>query len=281
METSRDDVGIAIRSAFIKKGAQQRFSLFALAVLSILLIFLDTIESKPLNNARSVIKDIIYRSASLTSYPTKSFSNFYSSIEKHITLHKKYKILLEENKKLKNNFSDKEFLELENTQLRKLIDEQAQSSLNLLSARVLLDKQSPYLNSLIVNTGSNQKVKNGLAVLDGKNFVGRIVDVNYFSSRVLLITDLNSKIPVVVEPSGTQAILSGRGINELTLQYLPENHKIKEGDKIYTSGKEGFFSSGIPIGEVVINEDDFNVLLFSDLSQITFLNISLGQLNIN
>ena len=68
----------------------------------------------------------------------------------------------------------------------------------------MLDKQSPYLNSFVINVGSNKKIKNGMAVLDGKNFIGRIVDVNFFSSRVLLVTDLNSKIPVIiVEPSGT------------------------------------------------------------------------------
>ena len=61
----------------------------------------------------------------------------------------------------------------------------------------MLDKQSPYLNSFIINIGSNKNIKNGMAVLDGKNFIGRIVDVNFFSSRVLLVSDLNSKIPVI------------------------------------------------------------------------------------
>ena len=87
-----------------------------------------------------------------------------------------------------------------------------------------------------------------MAVLDGKNFIGRIVDVNFFSSRVLLVSDLNSKIPVLSEPSGSHAILSGHGTNEPTLEYLPENHNgIQDGDKIYTSGKEGIFTPGIPL----------------------------------
>ena len=68
------------------------------------------------------------------------------------------------------------------------------------------DEQSPYLNSFVINIGNNQKIKNGMAVLDGENFIGRIVDVNYFSSRVLLISDLNSKIPVISEPSGIHSI---------------------------------------------------------------------------
>jgi len=114
-------------------------------------------------------------------------------------------------------------------------------------------------------------------VLDGKNFIGRIVDVNFFSSRVLLVTDLNSKIPVVIQPSGHHAILSGHNIKEPTLEYLPEDHKISNKDKVYTSGKEGIFSPGIPIGEAKVNVDKVSVLLFSDLTQITFVNIDLGD----
>ncbi len=75
------------------------------------------------------------------------------------------------------------------------------------------------------------------------------------------------------EPSATHAILSGHGDKEPTLEYLPENHKIENGDKIYTSGKEGIFSPGIPIGVAKIENDQVRVQLFSDLSQITFINI--------
>ena len=140
----------------------------------------------------------------------------------------------------------------------------------------MLDKQSPYLNSFVINVGSNKNIKKGMAVLDGKNFIGRTVDVNFFSSRVLLISDLNSKIPVISEPSGNHAILSGHGVNAPTLEYLTENHSIQNGDKIYTSGKEGIFSPGIPVGEVKIEKDIATVSLFSDLSQITFINVDLG-----
>ena len=139
----------------------------------------------------------------------------------------------------------------------------------------MLDKQSPYLNSLIVNIGTNKNIKKGMAVLDGKNFIGRIVDVNFFSSRILLISDLNSKIPVILQPSGSHAILSGHGINLPSLEYLPKNNLVKDGDKIYTSGKEGIFTPGIPIGVTQIEKNNVKVLLFSDLSQITFVNIQL------
>ena len=281
METSREDVGIAIRSAFLRRGTQQRFSLFVLVILSVVLIFAETIETRPLNKVRSFVKDVVYRSATIVSFPLKSVGSFAGFLENHLNLYSNYNELIKENNELKNNISKTDFLELENSQLRKLIDEQIESPSNLVSARVMIDKQSPYLNSFVINIGSNKDIKNGMAVLDGKNFIGRIVDVNFFSSRVLLVSDLNSKIPIITEPSAYHAILGGHGKNEPTLEYLPKNNNVQNGDKVYTSGKEGIFSPGIPIGEIKIEKDAINTALFSDLSQITFINIKLGKLNSN
>ena len=277
METSREDVGIVLRSALLVRGAQQRFSLFILAIVCFLLLFIETIETKPLNYLRSFLKDTIYRGSLIVSSPIKGLEFTFTSIGNHINLYDDYDKLKKENEKLRSEISKSDFLILENTQLRKLIDEQVKSSSNLISSRVMLDEKSPYLNSYILNSGSNKKIKNGMAVLDGTNFIGRIVDVNFFSSRVLLISDLNSKIPVIIEPSGSHAILSGRGTDEPTLEYLPKNHQVKEGDKVYTSGKEGIFSQGIPIGKANFNDDKIFVSLFSDLNQITFVNIKLEE----
>ena len=277
MSTSREDVGIVIRSALLDKGAKQKFSLLALATLSILLIFIETIETKPLNFFRSFIKDVIYRGSIVASSPSKGLSNFTNFIDSHINLYSNYNELKKENDELKNSISKSDFLELENTQLRKLIEEQVESSSNLLSARVLIDKKSPYLNSFIINVGSNKNIKKGMAVLDGKNFIGRIVDVNFFSSRVLLVSDLNSKISVITSPSSYHAIINGRGKTEPSLEYLPENNEIQDGHTVYTSGKEGIFSAGIPIGKVKIENNVVKVLLFSDLSQISFINIDRGE----
>ena len=281
METSRDDFGIAIRSAFLRRDNQQKFSLFALLILSLVLLFVDTLETKPLNHFRSFVKDVIYRGSVMVSFPSKGFKIVTSTVEDHINVFNENIKLKGENAQLKEQIYDPSFLILENKQLRRLIDEQVTSSANLVSSRVILDKQSPYLNSFIINSGSNRKIKNGMAVLDGKNFVGRIVDVNFFSSRVLLVTDLNSKIPVIIEPSGYHAILSGHGKSEPTLEYLPKNHKVQLGNKVYTSGKEGIFTPGIPIGEVNFGNDKITVLLFSELSQIIFVNVNLGEANNN
>ena len=277
METSREDFGIAVRSAFLRKGAQQKFSLFALILFSIILLYVDTIETKPLNYLRSVVKDVIYRGSVIVSSPSRGLKTTVTTIKDHINLYSDYRQLKEENSRLKNQAYDPNFLIFENKQLRQLLDDQITSSTNLVSSRVMLDKQSPYLNSFVINSGSNRKIKNGLAVLDGKNFIGRIVDVNFFSSRVLLVTDLNSKIPVIIEPSGYHAILSGIGKSEPILEFLPENHTVQFGNKVYTSGKEGIFPPGIPIGEVSMDDEKALVLLFSDLTQIMFVNIIIGK----
>ena len=277
MDTSRDDIGIAIRSSFIQKGSKQRFSLLALILISVILIFLETIEAKPLNFFRSIIKDVIYRGSAIVSQPAKIVNNSFDYIGGFFNLHENYTRLKEENDNLKNNISKSDFLELENSQLRNLIDEQMNSPSNLLSARVMLDKQSPYLNSFIINIGSNKNIKNGMAVLDGKNFVGRIVDVNFFSSRVLLVTDLNSKIPVVIEPRAYQSILSGTGGENPILEYLPKNHKVEVGNSVYTSGKDGIFSPGIPIGKTIIVDDKVFVSLYSDSNQLSYVNVDIGH----
>ena len=277
METSREDFGIAIRSAFLKKGVQQRFSLFVLIVISIILIFIDTIETKPLNYLRFIVKDTIYLGSDIISSPSRGFKNAVNTAQDHINLYSEYNRLKEENAQLKDQVYDPNFLIFENKQLRKLLDEQTASPINLVSSRVMLDKKSPYLNSFVISGGSNRKIKKGMAVLDGKNFIGRIVNVNFFSSRVLLVSDLNSKIAAVIEPAGYHAILSGTGQAKPILEFLPENHTVQSGNKVYTSGKEGIFSPGIPIGEVIMDAENILVSLFSDLTQITFVNINLGD----
>ena len=109
MDTSREDVGIAIRSAFLAKGGKQRFSLFALVILSIIFIFVETVETQPLNYLRSFIKDTIYRGALVVSTPSKGLGNFTEYVKGHINLYSNYNQLKKENDKLKNNISKSDF----------------------------------------------------------------------------------------------------------------------------------------------------------------------------
>ena len=116
-----------------------------------------------------------------------------------------------------------------------------------------------------------------MPVLKGPYFVGRITEVNYLSSRVLLISDLNSKIPVLIEPRGYQAIMSGTGGDLALLDFLPKNHQLETGNLVYTSGTGGIFFSGIPIGRVELIEEKFYVKFFSDLNQLYLINVITSE----
>ncbi len=277
METSREDVSIAIRSAFLNTGTKQRFSLIVLVALSIFLLFIEQIETKPLNYFRSIIKDGIYRGSLIVSSPFKGLGYLADQTKNHINLYSELKELREKNVELENKINKEKFLIVENKKLKELIEEQSFDQ-STVSSRVMLDKKSPYLNSFVINSGTNKKIKNGMAVLNEGNFIGRIVDVNFFSSRVLLISDLNSKIPVIIEPNGYHAILSGHGKKKPTLEFLPENYEIEDGSVVYTSGMEGIFDPGLPIGKTSNIEKNITVTPFSDLSQVTFVNIVLENI---
>ena len=141
-------------------------------------------------------------------------------------------------------------------------------------AKVIIDKQSPFLKSLIVNRGSKDKIELGMAVLDGDFLVGKVVEVNYLTSRILLLSDLNSKIPVSIEPNGIQSILSGTGGKHGKLQYLlNDNLSIKDEDEVFTSGSGNIFNAGIPVGTVKIKDNLPEIIFHSDFSQLRLVKI--------
>ena len=137
MDTSREDVSIAIRSAFLKKGVQQRFSLFFLTIISIILLYAGSIKAKPIDYLRSFIKDIIYRGSVIISSPTKGLKAGANVVQNHLNLYDNYNQLKIENNRLKNKDFDPDFLLFENQQLRKLLDDQIASEYSLISSRVM------------------------------------------------------------------------------------------------------------------------------------------------
>ena len=167
-----------------------------------------------------------------------------------------------------------QFLKEENKRLKKTIDDYIYNSKEMV-AKVLIDKNSPFLKSIIVNKGSKDNVKLGMAVLDGSYLVGKIVETNYSTSRALLISDLNSKIPVAIEPGNIQSILSGTGKSDGKIQYLQNEGLIEKISIVYTSGSGGLFKSGIPIGKInkFDAKDENFVKFFSNLSQLTFVKL--------
>ena len=138
-----------------------------------------------------------------------------------------------------------------------------------------MDKQSPFLRSIILNKGSKQGVELGMAVLDKEYLVGKIVEVNFTTSRALLLSDLNSKIPIDILPNNIQAILSGTGDENGKIQYMKEEVFVDNDSKVFTSGAGGIFKPGIPIGKIIKNpsSSEVNVKFFSNFSQIRFIKL--------
>ena len=275
--TSRDDFSIAIRSAFLKKGVKQKFSLLALIIASVILLSLESINSKSLNFVRSAIKDVIYRTSFIASIPGNTIGPMYTTIQEHFKIYEQYELIKLELQQLKNQQNQIAYLKTENDKLKKVIDDTDIYNHESIISKVLVDKESPFLKSVILNKGFNSGLKKGMPVLKGPYFVGRITEVNYLSSRVLLISDLNSKIPVLIEPMGYQAIMSGTGDDLALLDFLPKNHQLEVGNLVYTSGTGGIFFEGIPIGRVELIEEKFHVKFFSDLSQLYLINVIISE----
>jgi len=279
MSTSRDDFIIAIRSALLQKGNKQRFSLLGLMLFSIVFLTLGSINYKPINYIKIAIKEIVYTSSFIISIPESFIGNTYTDVSDHFIFYDKHQKLKNELEILKSKDINNQILFLENTKYKKLIDDYFVKD-NETFAKVLIDKQSPFLRSIVINKGSKNNVKLGMVVLDENYLIGKVVEVNYFTSRVLLISDINSKIPVSLQPGDLQAIMSGKDKQEGILQYIKNKNFKNENEEFFvlTSGAGGVFKSGIPIGKIINEEDASNkgkkiVIFYKDFSQLKYVKV--------
>ena len=279
MELSRDDFIIAIRSAFLKKGTQQTFSLLSLIFFSIIFLILSSLNFKAINYIKSGINEVVYRFSFIVSGPENFIKNNYLIINNHLNLYEENRKNIDELNYLRGKDLFQKITILENTKYKKLIDDYFIEDKETV-AKVLIDKQSPFLRSIIINKGSKNNIKLGMVVLDEGFLVGKIVEVNFFTSRVLLISDINSKIPVSLQPGDIQAIMSGKDKRKGVLQYVKDKNlpKINEEILVLTSGAGGLFKSGIPIGEININEnisinEDKIVNFHRNFSQLKYVKV--------
>ena len=274
METSRDDFVIAIRSAFLKKGTQQRFSLLGLIFFSIIFLTLGSLNFKAINYIKIAINEVVYRSSFIVSGPENFLKDNYLKAQNHFNLYKENEKNKSELAILRSKDLLNEFIVNENQKLKNIVEDYVIES-DTIFAKVLSDKGSPFLKSTIINKGSKHKVNLGMVAMDGEYLIGKVVQVNYLSSRVLLLSDLNSKIPVTVEPNGIQSILSGTGKDYGIIQYSKKDEIIENQSIIYTSGTGGLFKAGIPVGRLNSNysNEEEKVIFFSDFSQLKFVKI--------
>ena len=280
METSRDDFVIAIRSAFLKKGTQQRFSLLSLIFFSIIFLILGSFNFKIINYVKIGINEIVYRSSFIVSGPENFIKNNYLIVSNHLKLYEENKKNITELNYLRGKDLSQKINILENIKYKKLIDDYFIGE-NETVAKVLIDKQSPFLRSIIINKGSKNNIELGMVVLDEGYLVGKIVEVNFFTSRVLLISDINSKIPVSLQPGDIQAIMSGKDKQMGTLQYIKDKNlpELNKDMQVLTSGAGGLFKSGIPIGTIDVDEETLNnredkiVNFHKDFSQLKYVKV--------
>ena len=282
MAKGRDDFVIAFRSAFLKKKDKQKFSLLSLIFLSIFIFTLGNFNFKIINLIKSGINEVIYRSTFFVSIPENKIKKISSQINQHLEIYKEYKDIESDVESLKKEKLLNNFLKLENKKLRNLINENINS--NEILARVLIDKESPFLRSIILNKGSKDNVKIGMAIVDGIYLVGKVIEVNYTNSRALLLSDLNSKIPVILEPNGIQAVASGTGKRYGKVEYTKDEYlnEIKTKETIvYTSGMGGLFKPGLPVGKIY-RDQKILINFFSDFKQLDYVKLvsySIGEKN--
>ena len=273
MVTGRDDFVIAFRSAFLKKKDKQKFSLLTLLFLSIFVIILSNLNFKIIKFIKIGINEVVYRSSFIVSVPENKLKKIDTKIKDHLKIYENYKSIEIELENLKQKKLYNDFLKLENIKLRNLINESIETEKIL--AKVLIDKESPFLKSIVLNKGSKDNIKIGMPVIDRAYLVGKVIEVNYTNSRVLLLSDLNSKIPILLEPIGMQAVASGTGKDYGKIEYTKEEYesKIKFREIIvYTSGRGGLFNPGIPVGKIYKDKAK-KINFFSDFKQLEYVNI--------
>ncbi len=277
MSVSRDDFSIAFRSALLQRGGAQKFSVLSLIFLAFIIFFLDIYGTKFTKPVRGIINDIVYRVTYLASTPTRIIPEAGRNVSSFLNVreeNQKLKVEIEKYKSLELNV---EYLANQNRDLQKILETEYlnQNLNNIVLAKVLVDKNSPFLKSIILNKGTSNGVLKGMPVTKNNYLVGRIVESNYLSSRVLLLNDLNSRIPVTLE-EGAQAILSGSSFKNPVLEYLPDDYELIEGINIFASGKDGIFAAGTPIG---VTNDKKEVNLFVDPNQLSFVTVNLVKQN--
>ena len=206
--------------------------------------------------------------------PENFIKDNYILVQQHFNLYRQNKKNELELVSLRSKDLLNKFMITENQRLKNIVDDYLVKS-NTIFAKVLIDNGSPFLKSVIINKGSKHNIILGMVAMDGEYLVGNVVEVNYLSSRVLLLSDLNSKIPVIVEPNEVFSILSGTGKDYGIIQYSKKFEDIKSKSIIYTSGAGSLFKAGILIGKINSNDlsEEKKVEFFSDFSQLRFVKI--------
>ncbi|HAX90818.1 MAG TPA: rod shape-determining protein MreC [Rhodospirillaceae bacterium] len=232
-----------------------RFSFALFFTLSLGLLVLGHTRPAVMDRARARFVDTVSPVLDVVARPLAMVDTMTARVQS-------YRSLLEENARLRTENAALVrwqnaalALENENKELRALLNYKPEPSLAFVTARVIADTGGGFLRSLIITAGSVDGVREGMAAMAGEALIGRVVEVGDWTSRVLLITDMSSRLPVVLMGTGEHAILSGDNTARPKLLYLPQESDVRIGTRVMTSGHGGIFPPNVPVGVVTAHEN--------------------------
>lgn len=266
--------GFIVRYAAPLKAAAPRFAFILLMASAVGLIVLGKMDTVLIERLRTVVTDAFAPILSALSEPVATINRGVEDMRELVHLRSENIRLKQENARLLQWEQAARELAAQNRALRDTLHFTAHEDLHSVAGRVIADSGGAFVRSLLVGLGARDGIAKGQAVAVGEGLIGRIAEVGQISSRVLLITDLNSRIPVLVESTRDHAILSGDNTDQPKLLYVPSNVSLKPGDRIVTSGDGGAFPLGLPIGTIAsVNGGIVRVAPFANWGQIEYVRI--------
>lgn len=239
---------------------------------ALLVLSLSTIYPSGAGAFRSRVADALVPMISTVVKPIQGAAMFVRNVSGLSELQAENERLILENARLRDWYQTALSLEAENRSLRGLMNVQLEAHNTYISARVVGDSGATFLKSVLVSAGTDNGIRKSQAVISGDGLVGRVQEAGQRSARVLLITDVNSRVPVIVEDSSQHAILAGHNDDLPSLVHLPPDTEIKDGARIVTSGHGGIFPSGLPVGRVQRDESGaYRVNLFADFDRLIYV----------
>ncbi|MEE8532178.1 MAG: rod shape-determining protein MreC [Alphaproteobacteria bacterium] len=262
------------RFAMPVKGWVQRFAFVLLIGAAIGLMILGKADSRLIENLRVTITDITAPVLDVLSRPVASIAELVDQARGLVNMHGDNARLREENARLRHWYAVARALEEENAAFRDLLSFVADPQPSFITARVIGNSGGAFVRTLLLHAGARDGVRKGQAVVSGDGLVGRVVEAGDRSSRILLLTDLNARIPVVIESTRVPGILAGDNTDRPRLTFLPVNARASPGDRIVTSGQGGMLPPGLPIGLVAVAEKNGALVqLFVDWHTLEYVRV--------
>ncbi len=265
------------RSSFYRRIRSWRGSdelvTFSLYFLCVVLLVLSRIGHGGIADARDALDDATAPLLEAVSVPVIKARHAFERVRSYAGLFAELDRLKQENAGLREWEWRAKVLEQKVDHLHALLNAVDDPGLNFATGRVIADARGPFLRSVLINLGREQGLRVGYAAISGDGLVGRTVDVGTSVSRILLLNDLNSRIPVLVGPAGVRALVAGDNSAELRLEFLPDGAQIYPGDEVSTSGSDGVLPRGLRVGRVIGEAGAFKVDLYAKPNDIEFVSV--------